>query len=98
MMPHPDREGVVKDPPQRHVINVRLDDVRVFGPARGVKSQVYGFAEINRHDVARSPPRNPVSVPPFATAPFEHEFAGKKLGTYWRNPAQQFIAVLFVFV
>src|SRR5438477_9621820 len=37
-------------------------------------------------------------MPSFSTASFEHHFPRKEFGTHRRNPAQQLIAVFFVFV
>src|ERR1051325_4372743 len=80
------------------MINVGLDDVRIFDSARRGEGDFNGAAQIDRNDIARTPAGNPQGVPPFATTTFQNYFAAKKIRGYGRNPAQKLRGVFFIFM
>src|SRR5215203_5078816 len=98
MMQDADRKRVVKLLRERQVKNVSLNDVNIRQRTRGSKRRFHSYAEIDTDNLARTPARGQLRMPPLAATAFEHHFVAKKLRLHGRDPADQLFRVAFVFV
>ena len=96
MVQHADRERIVKLARERQLINVRLNDVRIFQMARGGKSSFHRVAQIDADYFARAPTRGELRVTALSAAAFQHDLVLEKLGTDRRDPAEKLIRVELV--
>src|SRR5882724_2776243 len=90
---HTDGEGVVKNTREWQMINVSLNDVRVFQFAGCSKRSFHRVAEIHAYYIARAPARGQWRVTTFSATAFQHHLIPKELRTNRRDPTQKLIRV-----